>query len=174
MITYFKFENRRSEQKYKNYKVFLLWTTTDNFVDIPATWSSVTLSITGFGCLESPIPMETLCGLFLTNEAFYEIVRTNIVKKKSTMRELNKIPTLLLNFIGKTWYTMKKHKILHVNFFTKFVNVNKKLLFLKIKLRTIKFLGRLNKKKRSTRKALWVVNQELYCKCSRKYAKNQA
>ena len=71
-ITYFKDENRKSKEKYKNYEVL---STILKTVDTCVTNSiSVTLSMTGFGLKGLPISTGNACGLMLTNEGLHEII----------------------------------------------------------------------------------------------------
>ena len=69
MITFFKDENRISENRYKLHKeLSTILKTCDTFVINAATSSSVTLSMTGFGLVVVPISFGIACALTLAKK----------------------------------------------------------------------------------------------------------
>ena len=136
MITYFKDKNNKSKKKYKNYKTLnTVLESVDSIVIIGATLTSITLSVTGFGLIVLPISAGIACTLSLGNKVLHKLIinKYNKCKKQyerdqNTIKSFDKLygKSLQDNVIDKNEYECL------CNFFTKYVDENKKESFLKI------------------------------------------
>ena len=71
MITYLKDKNKKSEKKYKNYRMLTTKLKSfDTFVIFVTTSSSISLSLTGFGLIV-PISTGVACGLTRSKKVIY-------------------------------------------------------------------------------------------------------
>ena len=78
MITYFKDNDKKSKKKYKKFKILTtILKSSDTFVIIATTSSSIRLSLTGMGLVATPISTATALGLSIVKKVIYE----NIINK---------------------------------------------------------------------------------------------
>ena len=129
MITYFKEKNYKSKMKCKKYKtITTILKTSDTFVIIAATSSSITLSLTGIGLIVIPISTASARALSTGNEVFYVVIinKYNKYKKQferdqQTIKSFDKLNrnSLQDNVVDKNEY--ENICIL----FTKYVDENK-------------------------------------------------
>ena len=134
MITYFKDKNHKSKKKYKNNKTLnTILESVDSSVIIGATSASITLSITGIGLIILLISAGIACTLSLGNKILHKLIINKYNKyKKQYERDQNTIEpfdklyrkSLQDNVIDKTEYESL------CNFYTKYVDENKKESFL--------------------------------------------
>ena len=134
MITYFKDKNHKSKKRYQNYKILnTVLESVDSIVIIRATFTSITLSITGIGLIVLPISAGIACGLSLGNKVLHKLIinKYNKYKKlyegdQQTIKSFDKFyrKSLQDNIIDKTEYD-KLCKI-----FTKYIDENKNESFL--------------------------------------------
>ena len=134
MITYFKDRNNKSKKKYKNYKTLnTVLESLDSIVNIGATSTSITLSVTGIGLIVLPISAAIACALSLGNKILHKLIinKYNKYKKQyerdqNTIKSFDKLyrKSLQDNVIDKTEYESL------CNIFTKYVDQNKNESFL--------------------------------------------
>ena len=75
MITFFKDKNNTSKKKYKKYKTLnTVLESLDSIVNIRATSTSITLSITGVGLNILPISAGIACTLSLGNKVLHKLI----------------------------------------------------------------------------------------------------
>ena len=65
-----------------------LFTIVDTFVFSATILTSVTLTVTGFGILITPISTGIVCGLLLTDKVLYEKIMNKILRESSTNYQL--------------------------------------------------------------------------------------
>ena len=83
MITYFKDKNHKSKKRYKKYKTLnTILESADSIVNIGATSTSKTLSITGFGSFTLPISAGNACTLSLGNKVLHILIINKYNKYK--------------------------------------------------------------------------------------------
>ena len=100
MITYFKDKNDKSKKKYKKYKkITTILKSSDTFVIIVITSSSIFLSLTGIGLITIPIPSATACELSIGNEVIYEII---IIKYNKYKKQYEKDQQTIKSLINDT------------------------------------------------------------------------
>ena len=134
MITYFKDKNNKSKKKYKNYQTLnTVLESVDSIVNIGATSTSITLSITGIGLIILPISAGIACALSLGNKILHKVIINKYNKHKkqyerdqNTIKSFDKLyrKSLQDNVIDKTEYESL------CNIFTKYVDENKNESFL--------------------------------------------
>ena len=134
MINYFKDKNHKYKKIYKNYKTLnTVLESVDSIVIIPATTTSITLSVTGIGLIVLPISAGIACGLSLGNKILHKIIinKYNKYKKQyerdqNTIKSFDKLyrKSLQDNVIDKNEYESL------CNIFTKYVDENKNESFL--------------------------------------------
>ena len=134
MINYFKDKNRKSKQRYKNYKILnTILESVDSIVIIAATSTSITLSVTGIGLIVLPISAGIACGLSLGNKILHKLILNKYNKYKklyerdqNTIKSFDKLyrKSLQDNIIDKNEYESL------CNIFTKYVDQNKNESFL--------------------------------------------
>ena len=105
----------------------------DSIVIIAATSTSITLSITGIGMIVLPISAGIACGFSLGNKVLHKLIinKYNKYKKlyerdQNTIKSFDKLyrKSIQDNIIDKTEYESL------CNFFTKYVDENKRESFL--------------------------------------------
>ena len=129
MITYFKNKNNKSKKKYKKYiTMTTIIKSFDTIVIIATTSSSISLSLTGFGLIVTPMSSSIACGLSITNKVLYEIVMQKYNKHKKlyekdqqTIKSFDKLyrKSLQDNMIDKNEYDSL------CNIFTRYVDETK-------------------------------------------------
>ena len=78
MILYFKDENTKSKEKYRNYETLnTILESIDTVVIIGATSTSMNLSITGISLIAQPISAGIACTLTLGNKVLHRIIINN-------------------------------------------------------------------------------------------------
>ena len=83
MIQYFKDKNNKSKKRYKNYKTLnTVLETADSIVNIAATSTSITSSITGVGLIILPISTGIACSLSLGNKVLPKLIINEYNKNK--------------------------------------------------------------------------------------------
>ena len=102
--TYFKDKNHESKKRYKNYKTLnKILESVDSIVIDGAISTSISLSITGVGLIILPISAGIACGLSLGNKILHKLVINKHNKYKNNMKEINKLLSLLINYIVKVY-----------------------------------------------------------------------
>ena len=134
MITYFKDKNNKSKRKYKNYKTLnTVLESLDSIVIIAASFTSITLSVTGIGLIILPISAGIACTLSLGNKVLHKLIINKYNKYKKqyerdhiTIKSFDKLyrKSLQYNIIDKTEYESL------CNIFTEYVDENKNGSFL--------------------------------------------
>ena len=129
MITYFKDKNYESKKKFKDYTPLnTILESVDSTVNIGATSTSITLSITGIGLNNLPITAGNPCTLTIVNKILHKkiIKKYNKYKKQyegdqQTIKSFDKIYRKFLqdNIVDKSEYESL------CNLFTEYVNENK-------------------------------------------------
>ena len=138
MITYFKNKNNKSRKRYNKYKtITTVLKSLDTFVNIAASSSSITLSLTGIGLMAIPISAATACSLSIGKKVIFEIIINKFNKYKKqyekdqlTIKSFDKLyrKSLQDNVIDKNEYENL------CNCFTKNVEENKNESFYKYEL----------------------------------------
>ena len=83
MSNSFKDKNHKSKKKYKSYKTLTSkLKSVDTVVNIGATTTFVTLSVTGVGLIVVPISAGIACTLSLGNELLRKIISNKYIKYK--------------------------------------------------------------------------------------------
>ena len=129
MITYLKDKNHKSKKKYENYKTLnTIFESVGSIVNIGATSTSITLSITGFGLIILPISPGIVSTISLGNKIMHKLIinnynkyRKQYEKDQQTFKSFDKLyrKSLQDKVIDKNEYESL------CNIFTRYVDENK-------------------------------------------------
>ena len=141
MITYFKYKNHKSTEKFKNYKTLnTILETVDSIVIIAVTSTSITRPATGIGLIILPISAGIACTLSLGSKVLHKLIinkynkykKKQIEKDQQTIKSFDKIykKSLQDNVFDKNEYESL------CNFFTKILEGTKNESFFKCKYKS--------------------------------------